>query len=474
MADQVPQPASSSGGPPPEGQTPTAPAGAGQNVSSANPPASREKVYQLNNSEEEKTSEGLLEKLIGQKEQSAPGNGSSNSGGGNVFTRLFGAKTSQPVAATTTGTPQLSALLGPKPIISQRATQEAERKRTKIAKSVFYVSFVIALATYGFFYTQLTSRFTLLNDQFGPNVAARFESSNSQLMGVQTELNFNRFRIARVWLDEVNLKIDAFQDQVALLVSDEATELDKQTAQLAADQMGAEIKELLKKSQEMVAKPFGVDTFSVNPVSPNEREKLFRSLLITTISQHINELGGASIQNASEFRSMNNVLRLAQNQQFQIALKTQDFGATSTIDLSVFLEKMRAEGTDELTAIAVIQKTRINWAKVINDVHTVARKAHDYYGQGLFKTVGGFLFASYQVDAKTNRISISGITKTSDSKTFSKIAELIDEIEKSREFKNIDIRDFAKSRDEEGDFSSSLNLDFEMQTGDDPRDSPIQ
>ena len=60
--------------------------------------------------------------------------------------------------------------------------------------------------------------------------------------------------------------------------------------------------------------------------------------------------------------------------------------------------------------------------------------------------------------------------KTSDSKTFSFIAKLIDSIEKSPKFKDIDFRSFAKTRDESGDFSSGINLDFALQKGADPRD----
>ena len=103
-------------------------------------------------------------------------------------------------------------------------------------------------------------------------------------------------------------------------------------------------------------------------------------------------------------------------------------------------------------------------------MNSVTRKADLYYGEGLFKTVGGFLFSTYRFDAKTGRISITGVTRTSDSKTFSFISKLVDSIEKSPYFKDIDFRSFSKSRDDSCDYSSSINLEFSLQNGFDPRD----
>ena len=80
------------------------------------------------------------------------------------------------------------------------------------------------------------------------------------------------------------------------------------------------------------------------------------------------------------------------------------------------------------------------------------------------------MFSSYKFDSETGRISMSGATKTSDSKTFSFIAKLIESVERSPKFKDIDFRSFTKSKDEKGDFSSSINLDFSIQEGSDPRD----
>jgi len=150
-------------------------------------------------------------------------------------------------------------------------------------------------------------------------------------------------------------------------------------------------------------------------------------------------------------------------------MKVQNVKDMSHEDLAALLRRIRQEGTDELASIEKIMSNRLDWGAIIKDIHNVVSQADRFYGQGLFKTVGGFVFSSYRFDSTTGRIAISGLTRTSGSNTFSFIAKLIDSIEKSPKFKDIDYRSFSKTRDENGDFSSGINLEFTIQTGQDTR-----
>lgn len=378
------------------------------------------------------------------------------------------------IAAPPPPAPSLSALLGPKPIFSQKTFEETERRRKKTAKTVFFLAVLVLLGTYGFFYSQLNPNFTLLNDQLGPNVAARFESSNSELKAKQTELNLINYRMARLFLDEVNSQIDPFQRQTAIENSSFSTLAEKQNAALELQILGAGIKRTLGETQKILSKPLGIDIYTSEPVIPEEREAEFENFLKTKLNEESAALNADSKPNVVEIRLIENVLRLVENRSFRQTLLAQDLGKISEEAFSGMLAKIREEGSDELSAIDKVKEKRIDWGSVISDIHAVTTKADPFYGQGLFKTVGGFLFSSYRFDAKTGRISISGLTKRSDSKIFSAIAELVDAIEKSPKFKDIEFRSFTKSKDESGDYSSSVNLDFTLQAEKDPRDSVVE
>lgn len=370
--------------------------------------------------------------------------------------------------------PSIASLLGPKPVFSATAfSAEKEQHRTGIAKAFACVAFVIALGTYGFFYTQTNADFTLLDSQLGPNIAVKFERSNAELQTNQTDLNLVRFRMARLLLDEVNGQIDAFQSQVLIIKSGSTSGIQKQIAQAQRQILGANIKRSLADAQKIFSQPLGVDVYSPTPVTPDERETMYESLLKERLAKGKAALQNDTNPNLTEMRMIDNVLRLVENRNFRTFIRSQDLAKISEDGFGSMLTKIREEGTDELSSIDKVRSARLNWRQVIENIHAVTSKADPYYGQGLFKTVGGFLFSSYRFDAKTSRVSLAGMTKSSDSKTFSSIARLVDAIEKSTYFKDIDFRSFSKSKDDSGDFSSSLSLEFAIQKGKDPRDDVI-
>lgn len=410
-----------------------------------------------------------------------PSGNDGNTSNENVFTKLFGRSTVAPAPpvppapkAVVNPVPSLSMLLGPKPKFSRAAFEEAEKKRTKMAKSVFRTVLLLALLIYGFFYSQLTPDFKFFSEYVGPNIAERFESTNSELKKKQTDLNRVRYRMARLWLDDINGDIDVFQTHAAIAAAETAIPSQKAEAEVELQIVGARIKKSLSEAQKIFNQPLGIDLYSQKPVSSQEREREYATLLRDAFSKEKAALASQPKPNPEELRRIDNVLRLVENKKFRDTLRTQDFTKISEADFSSMLEKIREEGTDELSSIQKLRSKRLDWATIIRDIHTVARKVDLYYGQGLFKTVGGFLFSSYKFDSKTGRINMEGLTKTSDSKTFSSIAKLVDAIEKSVKFKDIDFRSFAKNRDEKGDFSSTLSFDFAIQQGPDSRDDVIE
>lgn len=363
----------------------------------------------------------------------------------------------------------IATLLGPKPKFSAIITEDKEIKLRGIGRIVFSLSLVALIGVYGFFYTQLNPEFTMLNDQLGPNLAVQFETSSKELKEKQTQKNLVRFRRARLLLDDINTQIDPFQQQTLIAESPYSPPALVNEAKDELQILGASLKTALAEVQTLLREPLGIETFSENPMTLAERESEFEKLLIEKLAQEKNALlannGGS---NPVEARSIDNVLRLVSNRGFRTTILTQNLESES--EFSAVLAKIRDEGTDELSSIDKIRRKRLDWARVIQDIHAVVSKTDPYYGRGFFQTVGGFLFASYQFDSKSGRISISGLTKQSDSKIFTMIANLVDSIEKSRTFRDIDFRSFAKSRDEKGDFTSSLALEFSLQQGDDPRD----
>lgn len=423
----------------------------------------------------------LLQKLLG----GAPSG--KNQSNGNVFTKLFGNSTVSGSASSVLpngknmpviggepkkAQPSISVLLGPKPHFENRSAEQTEAKRAKTGRVFLYAVCFIAVAVFGFFYSQLNPDFTLLSDYLGgPNVAARFENTNAEIETKQTATNNLRYRMANLWLAEASFKIDSFQTAMNILDSASVSTLAKQNAENQLVDLETKIKDALRNFQNILKAPLGIETFSLSPVSPEQIETQYLELLKESLNRERALATNEGKPNQDALRLIDNVLRLVENKSFWDSVRKEDLGKMDRNELAGLLAKIRNAGTDELSAIYKIRSKRLDWGSVIRDIHAaITRQADPYYGQGLFQTVGGFLFSSYRFDSKTNRISISGITKSAETKVFSAISDLIESIERSRSFKDIDFRSFAKSRDENGDFTSSLNLEFSLQEGEDTRD----
>jgi hypothetical protein len=73
-------------------------------------------------------------------------------------------------------------------------------------------------------------------------------------------------------------------------------------------------------------------------------------------------------------------------------------------------------------------------------------------------------FNNYTLNSDSRQVNVSGEVKTRDSRTFTLIANLIDSLEDSPLFTNLNYTTFAKSYDQEGSiYSSSLNLSFQLE-----------
>lgn len=450
------------------------------------------KTYSLNNggSAPQPEKAGFLQKLLSKDGQpvvppggdtTPPASGSAAApAAGNAFTRLFGDKGPAPQVVPGAGAPGTTApsvlpppvtasLLASRPMMA-KFEREAEESRKKTAKGLLTLSLLIAVGIYGFFYGQLNPNFTWFASQLGSNVAQQFDRGNAELQKTKTDLNLVNYRMARLWLDDINSQIDSFQGQEEISKSDSSTSVQKQNAAAELQILGAKIKKSLAEVQKILNQPMGIDVFSREPVTLEERENLYETHLKTELASQKAAVSSNVKLNENEIRIFDNVIRFVENKSFRNMLRSQDLAKISEDDFGKMLTRIREEGTDELSAIDKIRRKRLNWGELISNIHDVTRKADPLYGQGMFKTVGGFLFSAYSFDSKTGRVNISGVTQTSDSKTFSFISKLVDSIERSRFFKDIDFRSFSKSRNDNGDFSSSLNLEFSIQSGDDSRD----
>lgn len=422
-------------------------------------PAATPGVYNLGAGEKK---DSVLGKLLGSSFKDF-----AQKKGGSLLGAMIGAQISdEKKAQKNNQTGSIAQLLGQTPSFDPVALEEQKRKSEKRARGAFYAAVVFAVLVFGVFQVLLNPNPTVLTDYFGQNSTMKFDKSNEAIKKTQTDINVVQQRIARMWLDVVNNKMDVFSGDLVALKNPNLTLAERTPLQQNTDVLAGQIKEALSAVQKIFALDLGIDTYTPLPVSREDREAEFAERLKNSlVAQRDTLRGSAQSKNdgtgdSKDVRAVDSLLRLVQNKKVRVLIRGAALKDMNNEDLSKLLSDVRSEGIDEFSLLEKLKEQRIDWSALINNIHDVVRTADPHYGHGLFKTFGGFMFSAYSFDSKTNRVSISGVTRTTDSRTFSFVATLIDAIEKSPYFKDIDFRSFSKTRDESGDFSSGINLEF--------------
>lgn len=425
----------------------------------------------------QKSAISFLKDLMKRESREAPDAGKSPSQSqdtGNVFTELFGKSKELPAApgqsngakAVTSSPPVL--MVSPKmSILRQQAQRMHEQKTVSIFKIIFIALALTAAAGFGYLYIQLNPDFTL----FGKTIAKEFAESTEKAKALQTKKNEFRLRTAAIYLAKVNILSDSFLENFAKANSTDSSVGEKLAADAALGEARESLKQYLDVIAENLKEPLAISLPGVEVSDQMEYEKGFEEALKQSfISQK------ESARTPSELRMLENLTALTADRSLRGYLKNIKPDSLDDKKIKEIIDRVHDEWTDDLSLISQLKEKRIRWSEVINQLDSVTRKVDKLYSQGLFDEIGGIQYSSYEFNADTKTVSVSGMVKTEDTKTFTMMVDLVSALEKSPHFKNVEMRDFAKARaGEDSGFSGSIRLTFNLQDSDekDPRDSEI-
>jgi len=133
-----------------------------------------------------------------------------------------------------------------------------------------------------------------------------------------------------------------------------------------------------------------------------------------------------------------------------------------------------ASTKSDIATISSIKSMKLDWLTVINQIETVTAATDRNFGKGLFETLGGVVYSGFEFDSKNNKIVLSGRVKTNDATNFTLLSNLIDDLERSEHFMDVDMRSFAKSGTKETGFTSNFSIDLNLEfDASSPKTKPI-
>lgn len=338
------------------------------------------------------------------------------------------------------------------------------RKKLAFARGMFFLMLFVSMSLLGYFFIELNSNFELFNNYLGRNTTQTLDDLNNKTVGTQTKINDFRYRVAKINLDDFGYLADQYLQQYAVYNSGGDSITVTEAERSLIDLQGKLTKNFEKIKEKMLAKAW------VNYGKPDYTDDQYQIEFLALLKDHFSSRKEAELKNNEKAAETEKIVQeteqtmnLVGNGNLIAALQTNDFSNLSYKDVKNVIDTVNSANTNALSYIYKIKRDRMLWSKVIREIDLVTEKTDLYYKTGFFEQAGGIQYTNYQFDAANGRVVVTGQAKSDDGSNFTLLANLIDEFEKSALFKDIAMRSFSKSGDEEDGYLSVVKLDFSLQ-----------
>lgn len=342
-------------------------------------------------------------------------------------------------------------ILGPLPELEKSliGSFDPSKRNLKIVKIVFGSLLGLLVLSFGFFYSELNPKFDLLTSVRGPNTVQQLNNAENSIITTQTSINQKNYLLMSHFLQ----KLSYLSDGYAKLRSDSGNTEIKQNVQ--NDIIETYENAAAKWKEPIAAGGIPKDTFKVQLANEfrDELSQLKKETLTPSVNAQIKnysaaldtvnnrQLGTLFTHNADDIKS-----DLPRDDTKLFAL-TQDVLATLKNDFST---------------ISDLKLARIQWSIIVQEIEKVTKSIDTLYGTGFFEELGGIQYSNFDFDATTNRIILTGMAKRDDGSTFTLIVNLIDALENSDLFTDVDNRTYPKTGSEEEGYMSSFRIELSL------------
>ena len=413
----------------------------------------------------------------------------NNAGNAAQTTKLLEA-----IASTKTPGQQTKSILGATPTLQKALDQEKDfrlRKKLRLVQAVFMIVFFASAMAIGYFYSELSPNFNL----FGTNTVNKLIETNKNLNGVQSRINKYNYLSAQIYLNRFSIVSNRFFDKTGQLgyselSSDQKTKLN---AQIAADM--EEIPRIITELKNLLGKSTKVAIYKTPDIEKTTDDELQTNAwndvkgLLNEDKKKLNDPKSQVADKEDNVRLTDNAYKLVGNSALVNILNginpetlkadLDSYVSNPDIAKKTKLQKqfssILASTKSDVSTVSAIKNSRVNWSTIISQVYDVTRSVDNKFNNNikgpLYNTLGGILFSGFEIDSNDDKIVLSGDTLYKDGDNFTKISTLIDNLENSQYFKNVEMRSFSKSGDMEKGFTSNFKIDLNLKQSQDDASS---
>lgn len=332
-------------------------------------------------------------------------------------------------------------------------------------KGLFTVLIIVGLSALLFFTSQLTHYFDFTASIYEiPSAIKTLEDTNEQIKEKQTELNLYKFLQGKLYLDTFSYDGDEYLRNHDVYSNSSRSDKVRDDANKNMSKLRKKMEESFSEATEKLLFEMNATLISEEYDETTDFEGLFENLLLKKLDSLANELVNSdSEEDQLKYKLYRRVKQLVSNKRVEALLDNTVYVALDELGLRALVNEVNDTVVNELSTIQAIKDDRIKWSDVMHRIETETAYVDQYFSRDNFDVLGGIQYTSYDFETSTSKIIITGTTKSFDATNFTLISDLIDRLNESPYFKNVEMRSFTKNGSIDDGFTATLRLNLELQ-----------
>jgi len=334
-----------------------------------------------------------------------------------------------------------------------------------VLKGLFTFLVVLGISAFLFFTSQTSYTLDFATNFLKiPSVLDQLDTKNDEIKDLQTDLNLHRLLQGKFYLNQISYYGDEYARNYYIKWNSTISDTERKAAQDEMAKLRTKIVDAFNLAAEKLTKNKGIAMIDLNVEDDSQYEAIFTDLLVKKLEEKALDLSGSENEkDKKDYKLYSQTVRLVSNESLIKLLESTDVNALNEHEFKNFINEFDAVVENELSTIQKIKEERLNWSDIMNQIELETTYVDQYFSEGYFEALGGIQYTSYDFDAETGEITITGVTKRYDTTNFTMITNLIDQLNASPYFTGVEMNSFTKNGSAEEGYTSTLRLKVTIQ-----------
>lgn len=327
---------------------------------------------------------------------------------------------------------------------------EVIKEKKKTSRLVFAILLILAAIV-------ITASLFFQGAFSSQDVESPLQQAQAQYWQIKSELILNQTKQASILINQLAFQASDFQKLYNQSISEFENGASVNAAKQALPIKQAEINETISKLKSVLAT--AQSNYGTDPLF----QETYTTYISKKLTQAESESATASLSLFESHQLLRDSSKLVKNKDLLASISQPNLEQQTQADLLNSLREIfKTTNLNYVTDLANFTLTRVELTRMFSELSKIATEFDPNFSPFNIREDSMINFNNYTITAN-NTVSVTADIKTSDQNLFSLVANLDDAISASPLFQNISRTTYSKNLSPEGDFTSSVNLDINLE-----------